>query len=490
MSGQFRRIRFALHLALALLAADGAVPWDVTAQSSSRDRQDLRRDVPSRIERPQEKRPERRDPVPREIPRTQPPIQTQPLPRPRVETPPAPRIETPPAVEKPRQTTTRPDRKRAEESVEITDTLLARYGRNVPSRGNASRQAVLDEVYAGALRQHLPGGADVVAGPRLPELHKAIPPEKLIPVLERIPEEDVKGGRQEIRIPGTPNDKPDPPTRGMVPSSQSLDLWKPATIRQSLATSGRLPAPFFVYGFKDVVLLAHPDGRPCTATHIDDAWLVTAAHCVARWSSGRSELVPHWRELRAYRVLDGADERWWDARGYVRGAALGSTPALTVDTIVIHEKWERRSAYDIAVINVRADGPAAPRRLASLSKAEVGRTPYTIVGFGGTNVDRHRKGLEVGWQEGKPADGLTFVTAGGPSANCVGDSGGPVFGGQQFGFADEPHVLIGVISAREVVPGKDSDACAGTLGYMARLDTAELKTWLCEKTGHAADGCR
>jgi hypothetical protein len=200
--------------------------------------------------------------------------------------------------------------------------------------------------------------------------------------------------------------------------------------------------------------------------------------------------VPNWRELRAYHVLDGNDERWWDARGYARASALASTPSVIVTTIVIHEKWERRSAYDVALVRVSGAVPHGQRRLASVARQEVGRTPYTIVGYGGTNVDRHRKGLEVGWQEGKPADGLTFVTAGGPSANCVGDSGGPVFGGQQFGFADEPHVLIGVISAREIVPGTDSDACAGTLGYMARLDTVELRTWVCNITGRLADGCR
>jgi hypothetical protein len=126
--------------------------------------------------------------------------------------------------------------------------------------------------------------------------------------------------------------------------------------------------------------------------------------------------------------------------------------------------------------------------VALLSAQEARDPQLTVAGYGDTSAARHPKGLEVGWPPTRLRDGLAYLSVRGGASNCLGDSGGPVFEGQQVGHADERHVLVAVISSRTV--GSTSGPCSGSLGHAVRLDRQDMTTWVCASTRDAIDGCR
>jgi len=111
--------------------------------------------------------------------------------------------------------------------------------------------------------------------------------------------------------------------------------------------------------------------------------------------------------------------------------------------------------------------------------------------------------LEIGWQvarfdigqsgtfewyygEGKKAESA--------SSTCLMDSGGPVFQGVQQGFLRETHVLVGVISGfRHSAPPlwqwTRAQPCRGGDALNVRLDTDDIRSWICKTTEHTVGGC-
>jgi V8-like Glu-specific endopeptidase len=252
----------------------------------------------------------------------------------------------------------------------------------------------------------------------------------------------------------------------------------------------RDPREFFVYGFKHVVLLSRASGQACTATFIHKEWVVTAAHCVATWTQRSGmRLIEDWQGVRVYRVLEGRDAFWWDARGHVQPGNLRNTPVMAPAIVHVHEQWTAGTAYDVAVVKLHAGPSDREPSTAAIAAEETTSTELTLAGYGDTTgTTRHAKALEVGWQYGQFAEGLVHLTVLGGATNCLGDSGGPVFAGRQAGYRGERHVLVGIISARAVASG--SEPCIGTLGYAVRLDRQDTRSWLCKVTDHAVDGCR
>jgi V8-like Glu-specific endopeptidase len=327
------------------------------------------------------------------------------------------------------------------------------------------------------------------------ELKTIVPRDRFLGVVGAIPERPDPVPIP-IRLPGTPNDRGDPPPPPEPGRGTSAPGFAPPPFGDPGLRGGRASAPmrdqreFFVYGFKDVVLLSRASGQSCTATFIHREWIVTAAHCVATWNQrAGTRLVDDWQGVRIYRVLEGPDTSWWDARGYVQPANLRNTPVMAPAVVHVHDQWTAGTAYDIAVVKLHPGSSDREPRMASISAEETVSTELTLAGFGDTTgATRHSKALEVGWQYGQFAEGLVHLTVLGGATNCLGDSGGPVFAGRQAGYSGERHVLVGIISARAVASG--SEPCIGTLGYAVRLDRQDTRGWLCKVTDHAVDGCR
>jgi V8-like Glu-specific endopeptidase len=300
----------------------------------------------------------------------------------------------------------------------------------------------------------------------------------------------------EVRRPGTPNDKADPPPsssdgrRDQPPGFAGQPYGDPALRgMKPTAETMRDPREFYVYGFKDVVLLSRAGGQACTATFIHKEWVVTAAHCIATWTQrGGTRLIDDWQGLRVYRVLEGSDSYWWDTQGNVQPANLRNTPTMRPTVVHVHEQWTAGTTYDVAVVKLQTSAEREPR-MATIATQETTSTEMTLAGYGDTTgTTRHAKALEVGWQYGQFAEGLVHLTVLGGATNCLGDSGGPVFAGRQVGYSGERHVLVGIISSRAVASG--SEPCIGTLGYAVRLDRQDTRSWLCKATDGAVDACR
>jgi urea transport system substrate-binding protein len=275
------------------------------------------------------------------------------------------------------------------------------------------------------------------------------------------------------------------------------------------------PIPYCQDGFKDVLLLDTadlsklPQQRICSGVRIAESWVLTAKHCVERWTENSG---------RIFALLDGSpaclDRRQSPSKHPGDECSL---PILGRQGMPTAAPSASGREVDLALIRVgrQAGQPLPPiasiRKMTLTAPAEI-----TLAGFGAApNGDPAGK-LRVGWSRisDPAAVGLLFTddsqttlplsvrivfTTSSYGKNspgswaCGGDSGAPLFAGRIFGYKGEPHVVTSIVSEsslfdpnrckKEAVAEDDSTA-------VVSLMHPAVSKWLCSVTEQSLDICK
>jgi urea transport system substrate-binding protein len=269
------------------------------------------------------------------------------------------------------------------------------------------------------------------------------------------------------------------------------------------------PIAYCKDGFSDVVLIDTADprqisnNRVCTGVRIETRWVLTALHCVKNWSAtgGRvfvltsgdadclDNLAPHLRHPGESCNLTEFKRRGQPVKG----------PSLDIRQV------------DLALIPIEAS--ALPRKIASIRRFAF-NAPFelTLPGFGARPGAAAAGRFQVGYAQivnadvlegfahGALTDGLEdpqipiqfVVGANQGSWACGGDSGAPLLAGRRFGYVNEPHSVIGIVSASSFADGRCRPN-AGSINDKQKVTSLmdpKVAAWLCEQTDRSLDICK
>lgn len=156
----------------------------------------------------------------------------------------------------------------------------------------------------------------------------------------------------------------------------------------------------------------------CSGTLVAPQVVLTAAHCISR--------VPP------------------------REVLVGDKFIPIVDTIAHPSFDDATHSYDIAIVRLASVVDVTPHAL-STTTAEVGMTAR-IIGYGVTEAGAVTDGMQrEGTMQVSAVDALTFTMTPSPSNSCGGDSGGPVFVGDELvgvTISGDPTCMVRAVNAR------------------------------------------
>ncbi|SAL33339.1 Trypsin [Caballeronia cordobensis] len=258
---------------------------------------------------------------------------------------------------------------------------------------------------------------------------------------------------------------------------------------------GTIDAIVYRRGFPEVAIIADVDIIHCTATHLGQGWLITAAHCVGHYLSAdqgdRFELesklslsVIFPDELGSDCLSESFDKDIAAPRQCTfRKHKLVSMPAVS-------DVYHDSSRGDVALL--RIDPASTENRSTAL--VSFGPPPpdrsVTVAGFGRRSSNEPPWKLTVGFQQLNITNDPTEVTTTNkmPTSPCSGDSGGPMFRGTQLGLKNEQHLIFAITSESAL---SDRSKCnATTDAYYPRLADEPVKKWFCLKLTDVVAACK
>jgi hypothetical protein len=410
-----------------------------------------------------------------------------------------------------REAEARRDKARAERVPRSTDEPKG-PARSEPKGGTArpKKETVPD---ARSVREWL--GAPGVMHPSLRGQLSKLDPESMrtlekdLPLLTK-PQGDLHKGFSPvlspgIAKPGRPSKPPelrDEMTLVRMPVAQAeLGASSPAASSVYYPSAQlRVSRPFYRAGFEAVGMLSRKGVATCSAVLLSGDWLITAAHCFAESPPANGDIgdvsadefhSPLRSDAAVYRV---------DKTGTPR--ILGSNvTSRAVERVVPHPGWLKIGEYDVALVRLKG---AASRELELPLLAQDERrieAEITIAAFG--NAGAAGGFLEVGWQrvdfsqaQARRFGWLYGFEASPLASTCLLDSGGPIYLDRQQGYLGERHVLVGVVSGFKTIDRrlvskvfKRDEACRGGETLNVRVDTREMREWICLTTANHVRGC-
>jgi len=271
----------------------------------------------------------------------------------------------------------------------------------------------------------------------------------------------------------------------------------------------RVSVAFDPAGFSDVGMLIHRIGPTatngyiiCSLTLLRDNLAVSAAHCTHTAGALAPAPLPGIRDPAQFLVLmpkANLNDATRDPTACFRQEFnssrcqyyVGTVSSATVPTGTSWPIGHPLPSTDLAALGVNfPSGNPIAFAQADFSPPTK-NTNVTLSGYGLTNaldVISKSANLEVGWQtlESVTTYGLSWVPSatGKESGACTGDSGGPIFLGDDYG-SGEKHQLIGVVSFLDPTGADDIvGQCEKNAGHGVLL--APNKAWLCGLMGAGA----
>lgn len=235
---------------------------------------------------------------------------------------------------------------------------------------------------------------------------------------------------------------------------------------------------------------------------IDSDVALTAAHCVYASTDGGpvviSGLTDKSKTVWLLRKSDAGDD---DPRNCY--ADSGQTCKYDVGNVADvpstpkNFKWDHGNEVpepDIAIIKVRFEGRTVSA-IADLTPSEVWDSNVTLAGYGRTSASGAYSvaQLLVGWQNAEKIGqyGLKWTPSpeGYGSNACYGDSGGPIFEGDDFGERGETHRLFALVSYLEAPAGSQQtpEVCEKNPGF--GIAVAPFIGWICEMVSDKNHAC-
>ena len=291
-----------------------------------------------------------------------------------------------------------------------------------------------------------------------------------------------------ITLPGAPTPLA-PEEENEVKSSRNND----DELKKRLAAAQRGAAPdsgnpvrgrrvetFNPLGFLEVVLIV-AKGNTCTGTLVNAQVVLTAAHCVNNVPIASVEVrIPRFDRA----MLEACRAAWKNEQRYIFCADLAVAKPFAID---VHKSYDERTfANDVALITLET--PDYERSTAGIRFYANIPARLTLAGYGETLLPdksdyRSRFAMEVGWHSGdtvRENNGLIEWIShkdDAESSTCSGDSGGPIFSGDNIGIGDTPRPR----AVFAIVSNATSSKCQDYTVRQTMLSSTRVKEWLCER---------